>query len=1186
MHHSAETARQHALSRYALSDAAGRQALERITLLTTQALGVPGAQLNLISAHAQHTWAHTNWPGEDLPRELGFCFHTLRLPTHQEVLEVPDTWLDPRFEHHPFVTASRSLRYYAGAQLRTPDGHAIGSLCLLDTHAHGPLTFTQRQLLTGFAQMIVTELERQRAVRELHQVFEERHTQEARLRALMDHTSDLIIIKNQAGRFVEINRTAEAVLGPRHELLGHGNHTLFDDEQDAAICATDDLITPSHDQPRSESRLVVGGRERVFEAANIPLILPTGEVDGVIVVARDLTERRDLEQALREANTDLERRVKERTLALEHLAYHDSLTRLSNRQAFDLTFDTRLASATGLQQLLHVLIFDLDELKDINEQFGYARGDEFLTTFASALEEVFYDAEVFRIGGDEFAVLIQGQLRAPLATLAEQAVQRTRDTGFLRANASVGTATYPTDAQATSDLMRLADQRMLRDKTARRSARHFGASPASLTLPAENPGAAVQAVRSTLKFLTQEGSLDSAAWKGLLEAAVVSVPGAEAGSLTLRQGDVFTYTAQVGYSDALLQIQQTAVQAQAWHGGPEWAQGRARILSGQNAVLEHTRRVVPHQESRATYEQYGALSDLRANLSVPVELGGEVVAEINLDNLHQDNAFDHHSVVLAEEFASLAAALISDSRRRAREQARQRELEVMVRLSRNLRETHTLEDVETGLCLEAAQLLGNDQVVYLRYEPEEDALRLTAHGWPDEPTLHTTLRGDGELWVALLERRPVQLEGDLDHAGLFHLEHATLLVTPLHAGERPVGVIVAARPTGATFSAPEIQLVGAVASSGVTALQRIWAEQANADRVAELHLLADLSRFKSLLDTPEMVAQRCLSACQAFLGAEYAGYLHLDRQVVVDDGVPSAALRAAVHALTKHASSVDDLLDPDAPLLLSATYASHPKALPALIKAGVQGAVFVPVLERGRRVGLVSFVWFQPRRSLPAATEALAMRVAELIGRVLERQAYIEELKHTHEGALLALGLSLELRDFETHGHTERVVRLAVEFGHRLGLKDEEMEGLRQGAYLHDIGKLAIPDSVLLKPGKLDADEWTLMQAHSAIGAELISRIPTIPTGAKNVIRHHHERWDGTGYPDGLSGEAIPLVARLFSLVDVYDALVSMRPYKRAWTHQEAYVEIRRQAGTQFDPALVDVFLALFLAAAHSSAVE
>ncbi len=179
----------------------------------------------------------------------------------------------------------------------------------------------------------------------------------------------------------------------------------------------------------------------------------------------------------------------------------------------------------------------------------------------------------------------------------------------------------------------------------------------------------------------------------------------------------------------------------------------------------------------------------------------------------------------------------------------------------------------------------------------------------------------------------------------------------------------------------------------------------------------------------------------------------------------------------------------------------------------------------------------------------------------------------TLEGSFLALGLALEARDLETAGHTERVVRYATALGEAFGLNTLQLEALRQGAYLHDLGKLAVPDAILLKPGKLDLAEWEVMKTHVERGFHLASQIPGLALGALNVIRHHHERWDGTGYPNGLESDAIPLEARFFAVCDVYDALISERPYKRAWTHAEAVAQLRLDSGKHFDPTVVSAFI-------------
>lgn len=177
------------------------------------------------------------------------------------------------------------------------------------------------------------------------------------------------------------------------------------------------------------------------------------------------------------------------------------------------------------------------------------------------------------------------------------------------------------------------------------------------------------------------------------------------------------------------------------------------------------------------------------------------------------------------------------------------------------------------------------------------------------------------------------------------------------------------------------------------------------------------------------------------------------------------------------------------------------------------------------------------------------------------------------EDSLQALGVALEYRDFESRGHTESVVRLSGQLGTILGLDGEQLEYLRYGAYLHDLGKLAIPDDILLKPGKLTLDEFERMKEHTSKGFEMARRIKGLAPEVLHVIRHHHERWDGSGYPDRLVGETIPLLARVFSVCDVFDALLSKRVYKNPWTREDALTEVRSQGTKQFDPVVTAAFL-------------
>jgi putative two-component system response regulator len=210
-------------------------------------------------------------------------------------------------------------------------------------------------------------------------------------------------------------------------------------------------------------------------------------------------------------------------------------------------------------------------------------------------------------------------------------------------------------------------------------------------------------------------------------------------------------------------------------------------------------------------------------------------------------------------------------------------------------------------------------------------------------------------------------------------------------------------------------------------------------------------------------------------------------------------------------------------------------------------------------------------RSLTLAREALAQQNAELEQRVRERT---EEVRLAHFDAIQRLARAAEWRDDSTGQHTNRMSRLVYQLAICAGFDGGAAEMLMQASTMHDVGKIGIPDRILLKPGPLDPPEWEHMKTHTMIGAELLagSRSPILQL-AELIARTHHERWDGTGYPAGLKGEDIPLPARICTICDVFDALVSERPYKRPWTVEEAVQEIRAGAGTAFDPRLVDVFL-------------
>ena len=215
---------------------------------------------------------------------------------------------------------------------------------------------------------------------------------------------------------------------------------------------------------------------------------------------------------------------------------------------------------------------------------------------------------------------------------------------------------------------------------------------------------------------------------------------------------------------------------------------------------------------------------------------------------------------------------------------------------------------------------------------------------------------------------------------------------------------------------------------------------------------------------------------------------------------------------------------------------------------------------------------YSARTGLSESRDELGRLAVAFDNLAKELEARSRRLGAAYEGTLFGWARALELRDFETSGHSHRVTEMTVRLATAFDLSGTQLELVRYGALLHDIGKMAIPDEILLKPGPLSEDEWEVMRRHPVYAKQLLETIEFLRP-AIDIPLYHHERWDGGGYPTGIAGPAIPLGARIFAVVDVYDALTSVRPYKEAWEPERAVEHVRLLAGSHFDPEIVEVFL-------------
>jgi putative nucleotidyltransferase with HDIG domain len=256
------------------------------------------------------------------------------------------------------------------------------------------------------------------------------------------------------------------------------------------------------------------------------------------------------------------------------------------------------------------------------------------------------------------------------------------------------------------------------------------------------------------------------------------------------------------------------------------------------------------------------------------------------------------------------------------------------------------------------------------------------------------------------------------------------------------------------------------------------------------------------------------------------------------------------------------------------------KGQEAVIAANEDNPLFAPAMIcapltiRGNPFGVLSV---RRKKTFGSFTKKDLHYVMSLTKRAslnIENRLLYESLYMNVYETFKSLVASVQLRDQYTEAHSHRVTEMAVKIAYEMGVSREELEVLKIAGALHDIGKIAIPDAILLKPGRLTTEEYEVIKTHSDLGEQILAPVSLFDE-EKKIVRHHHERWDGRGYPDGLKGEEIPLLARILAVADTYDAITNNRPYQKARSHEVAMEEILRNAGTQFDPSVVDCLMAV-----------
>jgi putative nucleotidyltransferase with HDIG domain len=428
----------------------------------------------------------------------------------------------------------------------------------------------------------------------------------------------------------------------------------------------------------------------------------------------------------------------------------------------------------------------------------------------------------------------------------------------------------------------------------------------------------------------------------------------------------------------------------------------------------------------------------------------------------------------------------------------------------------------------------------------------------DEPLMQAALHATKPFRIRDLRKYSSEKKLEIDHAGL-----RSVLAIPIRLHRLSIGTILAfGKQEGIFFSENDESLADLMSSQAAASIESSWLYQElrNTLNITSMlyQLSVDVIQTEELSKAAELIAQ----AAHKVTSSRKTGIVLLRRDGRIEAEVEIDA--RGLHTRREHpVETIDQAIMTGQSIIVSIENGSL-VCYPLLTRGRTYGALWMKIPEsRGQ-----NFANLQTLANQAAIALERSILLTESRQQAKQIEAAYAELEITYDRTLTALMSALDARDRETEGHSTRVSRLACMLGEELGLSGHQLKALERGALLHDIGKIGIHDSILHKPGKLTDDEWGIMRIHPDIGAHIVEGIPflqeTLP-----VIRYHHERWDGTGYPLGLKGHDIPIQARIFAVADVFDALTSSRSYRKKSSADEAIRYLTDKAGSLFDPNIV-----------------
>ena len=585
-----------------------------------------------------------------------------------------------------------------------------------------------------------------------------------------------------------------------------------------------------------------------------------------------------------------------------------------------------------------------------------------------------------------------------------------------------------------------------------------------------------------------------------------------------------------------------------------------------------------HPASRTSMERYGE----KTCLSVPLICDGEPMGMLVLIEATRERDYTEAERDLALAIAEQAASAINNAKRFSHQEEQTRRLAILLDASRAVTSSVADDDLLSSLARRTADALGCPECALWRYDWGSSSLAIAAR-YPEFDTLQRlrVRRIQLEEWPAaaeLLDGGPplVETVGDaaLDETVRCSMDRAlqkTRLSLPLRCGEQALGVLVLAQTERErVFTAAEVDLARGLSEHAAVALHNARLIEHLELRGHEATLLNEIAKRTATSLHLRDIAAATLDELRRLTRFDRAS-LVVRQPSGQFDAVFATDPSGRVDALGLEAlgAEFEDRLVAER-VVLRDLPGDSPLACEHAGFGGLRSTAAIALFEEGRVVGALIL-----GSETPSAFRESDRRIFEGVGTHLslavKNARLYDSIKRLHVGSLCALSSALNAKDYYTLGHTARVAAYAVLLAAELGWDRDLIDRVEEAAYLHDIGKISVSDRILLKPGRLSEEDWRLMREHPVVSAEILK--PLLQDALVGGIRHHHERFDGDGYPDALVGGRIPPLARLLCVVDSYDAMSSRRLYRPPHPYDSCLDELRRCRGSQFDPRMVNAFL-------------